>query len=412
MRRLLSQRPLTSSLPAVLAISLVVLSVALCSACADSSESDGTGTDNSPLSTQDSPGAPKLTVSGVWKAKEGAISAIADGDILGSEHLAVGLGLSTGPRLVILDLSNPVQPVEKGGIAPPFSSRGLLIIEDLAFSGTNVLATLVGPGGGLWIVDVSSPASPQHVAFLEVPGSLLRGLAVVDGLAFMVGYPGEAYWTDRTPPGKPGILLADVSDPRNPRVTGSLEGSMWGSHADVVVQPPMAYLVGPSGLYLIDVSDPTRPQEMGSFVDPQSAPIEFTDVNIGVAGYRPSDSFPRSLVVQGRHAYVASGSKGLRIIDVGTSAHLNEVGSISTGFTQDVAVSGQLAFTYDHSIPPQAAAGSAIRMLDVSQVGSPRLMASLDTQDTQFAGLIVALKGHVYATDGIRDLIIVSYSLE
>ena len=51
-------------------------------------------------------------------------------------------------------------------------------------------------------------------------------------------------------------------------------------------------------------------------------------------------------------------------------------------------------------------------MLDVSQVGSPRLMASLDTQDTQFSGLIVALNGRIYATDGVNEIIVVSYSLE
>ena len=376
----------------VFCILFLVLFMSLCLACAPSSGTSiretgepASATPGGETEGQASPApngasAPKLTVDGRWKAAKGVVSAIAGGSIASSDYLAVGMGLDTGQRLVMLELSDSVMPVETGGIDSPSEASGMPI-EDLAFSGTRIFATLAGPGGGLWIVDVSNPSSPQHVAFLRLEGSILGGLAVADDSVFMVGDPGREFRTEDSPPGKPAMLVLDVSDPQNPSVRGSLGGSTWGSRARVVTEPPVAYLVGPTGLHLIDIGDPSEPQEIGSLMDPDSAPIRYVDDDMGVAGYRPSESSPRSIAIQGGYAYVASGSNGLSIVDVSTSASPSDAGSIFTGFTQEVAALEHLVFVHDFQDLPQTGTGSAIRMIDVSDPGSPRLLASLDTQE-------------------------------
>ncbi len=337
------------------------------------------------------------------------IRAMEAGSILKSAYLAVGLAQHAGQQIVILDLSDPALPSEKGRIDTPFES-GELAIEDLSFFGSHIFVTLVGPGGGLWTIDASNPLSPQHVAFMQVEGSLLRGLYVADDLAYLAGYPGVKFWTEDVLPAKPGLFVVDVSDRRYPTAIGSLAGSSWGSDAKIVIVPPLAYLIGPTGLYIIDISDPSQPKEISRPTNPESGASAFVDTDRRVAGYEPSESSPREIAVQDDFAYIASGSSGLRIVEVGTPGSPKDVASIALGFTQRVVLSSHFAVIHEFQVPHQAGGWNGLRIIDVSQPEAPNIVASLPTSDNQFSGAMAALNEHIYASDGAHDILVVSLS--
>jgi hypothetical protein len=58
------------------------------------------------------------------------------------------------------------------------------------------------------------------------------------------------------------------------------------------------------------------------------------------------------IAVRDRYAYVASGSKGLRVIDVSTPGSPREVSSIKIESAEEVLASGNLVYIYDFSAPP------------------------------------------------------------
>ena len=63
--------------------------------------------------------------------------------------------LNVGPRLVVLDIANPAQPVEVGQSSP------LSGFEDLTVTGNH--AYVAAGDGGLLVMDVSDPSAPAQV---------------------------------------------------------------------------------------------------------------------------------------------------------------------------------------------------------------------------------------------------------
>ena len=114
------------------------------------------------------------------------------------------------------------------------------------------------------------------------------------------------------------------------------------------------------------------------------------------------------IAVQDIYAYVASGSKGLRVIDVSTPGSPREVSSIKIGSAEEVLALGILAYVYDFLAPPQAENANGIRLIDVSPPDSPRLIGSLDVQT---GGSAVVLGNYLYVVDRFRNIIVIPHVL-
>jgi len=116
--------------------------------------------------------------------------------------------LGVGPRLVVLDVSDPEQPVVVGQTAV---LHGL--VRDIALSGT--LAYVAADQGGLRVVDVSDPAAPREAGFYDTPGRA-EGVAVSGGLAYVADGL--------------GLRVVDVANPAAPREVGfyNTPGSAYG----------------------------------------------------------------------------------------------------------------------------------------------------------------------------------------
>ncbi|MFN3929222.1 MAG: carboxypeptidase regulatory-like domain-containing protein, partial [Thermoflexus sp.] len=85
--------------------------------------------------------------------------------------------IGVGPRLVILDISNPAQPAVIGQTAVLPG-----VVADVAVAGS--YAYVADREGGLRIVDVSDPAAPREVGFYDTPG-YAGDVAVVGSYAYV-----------------------------------------------------------------------------------------------------------------------------------------------------------------------------------------------------------------------------------
>jgi hypothetical protein len=68
----------------------------------------------------------------------------------------LGADVAAKPQLVMVNLLDPLEPVEVGQLDTSSTSVGLVIV-DVVLEGSYAYLSLVGPGGGLWVVDISEP---------------------------------------------------------------------------------------------------------------------------------------------------------------------------------------------------------------------------------------------------------------
>ncbi len=296
--------------------------------------------------------------------------------------------IGEGPRLAILDLSDPAAPVVIGKTEYLGSS-----VSALAVSGS--YAYLAVGGRGLIVVNVSDPTSPYAVGAYDTPGSAADvvlqgtlayvadgsgGLRIIDvsipGTPNEIGThdtPGKAYRVTMSEDyvyiadGSGGLRIVDVSDPASPHEAGFFDTP--GDIRDVAVDGSYAYLTDlENGLRIVDVGDPAEPVEVG-YYRPNSGPYELQVaapyvyiaitfrgllvINVAdptapalVREYRVTqDCFTTSVALDGPLAYIGDMSVGLVVLDVTDPAEPTEVGRYSSlQYASGVAVAG--AYTY------------------------------------------------------------------
>ncbi len=115
---------------------------------------------------------------------------------------------------------------------------------------------------GLVIFDVSDPRQPVVLGTFDTPGYAL-GVAVVGNLVYVADY-------------RSGLRIIDVSNPAAPIAVGSQVIS--GESYAVVVEGGRAYLADlANGLRVIDIAAPASPSLIGSYILPGCVPASRTD---------------------------------------------------------------------------------------------------------------------------------------
>lgn len=249
--------------------------------------------------------------------------------------------LAIGPRVVVLDVSSPAQPVFLGHSEPLPNVIMALDVEDS-------VAYAVTHHDGLHILDVSTPSSITHLGS-DTPGINCWGVAAragyvyagdrqsilhtydvhdpahptlvdttdvswyVNGVYLFDGYLYVATWggvdifdiSDPEHPTRvcvipesyfdlafegnllyganPGVLgVWDISDPQQPSAVGHCTS---GGQA-IAVSQGFAYTSGYDRIYVVDVRDPGDPVEMGWFpVDPWVQAMTTTNGTLFVANW-------------------------------------------------------------------------------------------------------------------------------
>lgn len=180
--------------------------------------------------------------------------------------------LRSDGRIVVVDWSDPLNPVAATIVDPPGSVR------DLATG--NQALYLVDGSGGLQVYDLVNPLAPVQ-GVLVTPAGEATALCVDDSGqgAFLVFTAG-------------GLQGVDLSAPLAPQLRGQL--ALYCGNRSVAVQGDRAYVVG-SGLeetdigafHVVDVGDLTAPVLLGSDITPGDGfgwGSRYEDVSAGPAG--------------------------------------------------------------------------------------------------------------------------------
>jgi choice-of-anchor B domain-containing protein len=168
----------------------------------------------------------------------------------GTEYALMGVAGGT----VIIDLSDPVNPIEvefiPGPLAPPAEWRDIKTHLNYAY----VVTEGSGSGSGMQIIDLSNlPNSASLVNTYNTTFTTSHNLYINNGYAYAVGTSGGG-----------GMHILDLSDPVNPVQTAYYGGS--GYIHDVHVWDDTAYISGADTYDLVDVTDKSNPQVVSKSV--------------------------------------------------------------------------------------------------------------------------------------------------
>jgi parallel beta-helix repeat protein len=349
-----------------------------------------------------------------------------------------------GMRLVVLDISNPSQPVQVGASKPfPY------FIEDITIQDGYVY--VAAGSAGLRVVDVSNPAQPIEVGFWDSMG-YAEGVTVSGDVAYLADgpyglrvlniidptYPVEIgyaydmnYAYDVAVSGEAaciasagaGLLIANISDPAQPVEMASLD-TLGYAYGVAITGTTAVIADGWGGIDLIDIADLAHPQQLTSFKTPGWA---FDGVIVGsrlfvadafmglqvvdlthveqpelLGGYETVGGHAGNLAVSGNLAVIADRNQGLWLLDISNPADPVQVSLYRPlGYAEGVAVAGEYAYV--------AAGNYGLRVVDLSQPASPKETATLDLEG--FASSVTVSGQYAYVCTYVSASFLYIYDL-
>ncbi len=230
--------------------------------------------------------------------------------------------------LYVIDISNPLQ-LKLAHTQPLTGHSGITTFQDgdarlgdminmvsrsLFIQGT----TLYNAGEwGLLLLDISNPSASPELSFIQTSPSsttpnnpVAVGVAVNGNVAYLAVGEAGLYTIDVSNSTHPALL--GVFDEPAPLVYGKKNTEM--DIVDVVVVPPLAYLMDHNLVRVIDVSDPVHLKELASY----TLPIIPTSSSVGW----------RLMATDGNKLFVADGAAGLFELDVTDPANPKLVGEL------------------------------------------------------------------------------------
>lgn len=255
--------------------------------------------------------------------------------------------VGTSDKIVILDVSNPTDPV--------FLSELLidgLFVDDLDYIGNYLYVVDHGGYPSFKVFSVVDPQNPEIVGGFHVDMSATC-IAVEDTIAY-AGFDVTG--------GAGGLEILSIADLTNVRPISDI----WLSTArEVLVDDTLVYVTTElEGLQIVSVSDPSDPLEVGHYntiavaeavalVD-TIAYVAARDIHV-ISVADPSSPMeissystpgnPIGIVCTDSFAYLADGDQGFRILSITDPTSLSEVGYYHTvGFAEAVAFSEPYAY--------------------------------------------------------------------
>lgn len=380
------------------------------------------------------PAVPKLA--GAVKSGGEASSLALRGDLL---YVADG---PTG--MEIIDVKNPAHLEKAGALVFEGNAEGIALCGDVAY--------VADGASGLRVVDVHDPSSPRLAATLTASG-YCRSVSA-EGKFLCVGslYDG-------------GYQVYDISQPASPVLLSTNKYTMYNESWRVVLhQGRLAVIDYFSGIFFTDLNSPAQPTMAGMYFTPSSiiaaavygrfvlAVGELSGLQVLDFGYPPRPvskgtteifrgvqglavggdhayvtdrwsvrvfdlkklsspvlvkamrvpaGVPRTIVVQGKMAYLTADLGGLYVIDLADPADPKIVGDYKfSGFAYGLAVNRGYAYL--------AHSDMGFQILDVRNPAAPVKVGSLRLRGEPYG---VAVQGnHAYIASGPEGLVIVDIS--
>lgn len=208
--------------------------------------------------------------------------------------------------------------------------------------------TVTNNGKSASVSGVVQDFAPSQLSWVAIPG-YANGVAVNSDHAFVAS-------------GGTGLQVVRLSsDRRTPAVVASL--NLGATANDITLAGNIAYLATSAGLKVVDVSTPTAPRLLGSFAGVGNA--------MGVK-------------VRGTTAYVAAGSS-LYIVSVANPGAMIQAGSISLG-----GRAWNLDLDPNRNLAAVASGSAGLKLVDISNLSAPLLRGTVATGDARG----VALRGN------------------
>jgi hypothetical protein len=257
-----------------------------------------------------------------------------------------------GPRLAVVNVSNPALPVLSGRSAPLPG-----IVQGIAASGNT--AGVAAGASGLQVVDVTNASSPEWKGSLDTPG-WAHNVAIAGNYAYVADGGG-------------GLRIISISDPLVPVEVGSVSSALMGGEArGIAVAGNTAYVgAGAGGLVMVNVTTPSSPAILGVYpgpvatnvvvsdtiayvVDSQNVEVLVVDVSNPASPVLEDSTFPTGvpdeLNVSGWYLYVAVGDAGMDIFNLDPAT--GEIASYQAtqdtpGVAHDVAAAGLYSYVAD-----------------------------------------------------------------
>lgn len=293
--------------------------------------------------------------SGQYLSEMGSYDVPRRGNAIAVSGSTVYLGseLENGDGIRAFDTDRPFEPVLLGttlDLDPATGFRDLVAADDLLYSVPYLTA-----------IDVSDPAAPRPVAYLD---------AIASAIEFSEG---RLFTTTITRFDPSSLRAYDLSDPLAPALIGSVP--IPGHSEDLALDGDLAFVVSgdgiddpAGGLHIFDVGNPAEPALIGTFQTPTSA---------------------SAIALEGTTAYIADYFV-LRIVDISDPSRPFQVGEIRLEGDWpkaiDVAVSGGIALVADSG--GDVTYRQYVHVIDVSNPAAPRHRSRLpiDTRDIEAVG--------------------------
>lgn len=292
----------------------------------------------------------------------------------GNYTYLVRADINADPDLVIIDVTDPSNPSELGGIDIGANVNDIYVRGDYAY-----LATATN-GEELTIIDVSDKQNPVKVSALALGSSNDARTIIVEGQ--------YAYIASNASGTQPEFFIVDITNPQLPYQVGSLEIS--ATVYDLHVQDNYAYLAtshNTQELVIIDISNKQSPEQVGTF--DSSATVDAFAVTA-------SDSY----------AYLgtlndSTGSEFF-VIDVTDSENPVQVGTYEVGSTvREIFVKDNLAYlTTDNS-------ANQVLVLDITSPTTPSYFSGLVLGQTVQKAYLDGDYFFIAGTSNTAELVIV-----
>lgn len=326
-------------------------------------------------------------VSALVAGSANSVSAANINGMIPLANLPAGV-LTNSPASVTLASSNGTAALT---VSPTLSTAAAGVVNtglspySLAVAGRYVYVVNYN-GNSLQVIDASKPSAPAVVGSAATQGGS-KSVALAGRYAYVANYGDNAHT----------LQIFDISDPAAPVSVGSVSA---GYAAAVVVSGRYAYVTGSQTLQVFDVGNPSAPVSVGSagttggsalaaagryvYVVNNNGPdtLQIFDVSnpsapVGI-GSAATASYPSSVAVSGRYAYVMSDSPGgietLQIFDVSNPAAPVSVSSTTAGkgWSFSLAVADRYVYVANYS-------SSTLSVFDVSNPAHPIRIGSMAT---------------------------------
>ena len=198
----------------------------------------------------------------------------ATGVVINGSHAYLATYIHGPYDLHVLDISDPVHPARVATLETPGTFRELVLQGHIIYAADE---------WGLRLIDVSNPAAPVELGFIQLNQNLqaTTGVAVSGTLAYVADF-------------LDGVKIVDVSNPISPTLVGIYDSPL-ASQGVAVADNHLFVADHGSGLRVVDVSNPGMPIEIGFYDTP------------GIA---------QSVTISGAAAYVSDSGGGLTVVDV------------------------------------------------------------------------------------------------